>query len=317
MLWTDAIFITPDDLTEVDPDVMNVAESQDIDLPTITQRAIEEAGNYLEGLLVSFATYISSNDLSANHLAAVFYTGSQPNQRRRVTSEQLVVTGRNATFWSEIKQWAVNRVLIRFYRSAGNRAEGDRYLEKMDRFKKADVLEYLPALKFSGIPIVYRPMPTPGAIMARNAGTWAAGQAVQAGCVAVGQYDVTITYVDYSKWVSPANDGNLQSNPAATKSVTLVSGNALTVDITALNPPTGSVYPDMLARGYTVTANASHYNVWAGQHNGVMYLQNPALIPITQKTFALTADPAAAGFTVGIGQYVEAFLAIQDLIQRG
>jgi len=336
MLWTDADFISLNDLLAIDPDISDTATSLGINLasapgqPGMIRIGIIDAGRKLENALISFTTYISSNDLSANHLAAVFYTGTQPNQRRRITPDQVVVSGRNVNYDSDIKQWALNRVLIRFYLAASNRSEDDRYTKRLDQFTKRDKLEYWPMLKGSGIPFVYRPMPAPGAIQLPNAGSWSVSQSVQAGCVATGSFVVGITYTDSTRYFGAA--GNLPgANPAnqngegdagVLKTITLTGGNAINFDITKLNPPIGTISVSDIARGFVVPLNADGWNIYVGAGDGTatvpMYLQNTGgPIPIGTKTYALPADPLTSGFTMGVGQYVDSFMATQDLLQRG
>lgn len=320
MIWTDSDFITVADLSSVDPDIVDTATSLDLILTGdngIIRRGVEAAGMRLENILVSFTTYLSSNDLSANHLSAVFYTGSAPNQRRRVTLDQIVVSGRNASYWSELKEWVVNEILTRFYISAANKAENDRYETKRNEFRAQGTLTFMPQLRKSGVPIVYRPMPAPAATQYRRPGSWTAGQAVQAGATAVGQYDVTITYVDQGRYIDQINFANAESGPAVLQTVTLTSGNSITLDITNLTPPNGAVPMESLARGFVVPLNATGWNIYVGLHDQTQYLQNANPVMIASKTFQLPGDPVLSGYAVGIGQYPEAFLTTQDLIQRG
>ena len=332
MLWTDSDFVSTDDLSSVDPDVVPTASAENITLTGsngMIRRGIEEAGRYLEAALVSFATYISSNDISANHLNAVFYTGSQPNQRRRATLDQIVVTGRNAGYWSDLKTWAVNRVLIAFYRAASNKSQKDRYTNKFEQFSKRDIYDTWPLLKKSGIPIVYRPIPVPGAVQARDPGTWSVGMTAGAGTVS-GKYDVAITYVDQTKYIDKSRVKNAESDRSEIKSVTLSSSNVITADISALHPPYGAVAPDLLGLGYCVPGRATGWNLYVGLNGGTLYLQNPEPYPITitgpqdaiptlggTTSATLAGDPVLSGYTPGIGQYPETHLAIHDLINRG
>ena len=336
MLWTDADFISLNDLLAIDPDISDTATSLGINLastpgqPGMIRIGIVDAGRKLENNLISFTTYISSNDLSANHLAAVFYTGTQPNQRRRITPDQIVVSGRNINYDSDIKQWALNRVLIRFYLAASNRSEDDRYTRRLAQFIKQDKTEYWPMLKQSGMPFVYRPMPAPGAIQQPNSGTWSISQTAVGGCVAVGSQVVGITYTDSTKYFGAA--GNLPgANPpnqngegdaGTLQTIILTTGNAISFNITKLNTPGGLISVSDIARGFVVPLNADGWNIYVGAGDGTatvpMYLQNTSgPIPITTKTFTLPGDPLTSGFTMGVGQYVESFMATQDLLQRG
>jgi hypothetical protein len=324
MLWTDAQFVSSSDLASVDPDVIDAAKALDITLddvgstPGILHRAIEESGRKLESIMVNFTTYISSNDLSSNHLAAVFYTGTAPNQRRRASLEQVVIDGRNANFWSELKQWVVNRAMISFYLAASNKAQDDRYSKKLEQYQKKEVYESWPMLQKMGFPIVYRPMPMPGAIQnLRRPENWATSSAVQAGPTG-GSFDVAVSWVDQSRYVSPSVDGNAESQPSfPPKNPTVASGNVLTVDITGLTPPNGAPPIGMLARGFIFPLNATGWNVYVGTHGGPMYLQNATPVPVATKTYQLAADPVLSGVQAGFGQYAEQYISVQYLIQRG
>lgn len=322
MLWTDADFITTEDLLSVDPDVSETASSLGINLTGpkgMIRVGIVDAGRKLENALISFTTFISSNDLSANHLNAVFFTGVQPNQRRRITLDQIVVSGRSRSFDSDIKQWAMNRVLIRFYLAASNQSEDDRYTNRLEQFKKQDQLEYWPQLVQSGMPFVYRPMPAPGAVQYRSPGAWSTSQSILGGTTAAGQFTVGITYVDLSKYRGSDNPANAEGDAGVLQTLTLVSGNGIAIDITRLNPPTGIIPPSELARGFVVPLNASGWNVYVGAGDGTapMYLQNDTPLPIATKTYALAGDPTTTGVELGIGQYVESLMATQNSIQRG
>jgi hypothetical protein len=342
MLWIDTDFISQSDLSSVDPDIVNVATSENVTLlgdNSTTRRAIETAGNYLEGRLISFATYISSNDLSANHLAAVFYTGSQPNQRRRVTIDQFVVTNPRGgsssyqNYWSDIKQWVVNRALIEFYLAVSNRAQNDRYDEKLDKFRLRDEREMWPRLSKSGCPIVYRPMPAPAAAQWIAPGAWSASATAGPGTY-VGEVDVAITWVDQQYYVSYNSNGNRESGPSAIQSVTLATGQVLNVDIAGLNPPGGNVNPAELARGFMVPGTATGWNLYVGTHGGTRYLQNSPSAPIPIRvipaanpsqivtsfsgttSYTMPGDPQFTQYPVGIGQYPDAYLTFPNLFSR-
>lgn len=324
MLWTDKDFVDATDLASIDPDITDAATSLDINLTGpkgMLRVGIIDAGRKLENNLISFTTYISSNDLSANHLAAVFYTGTQPNQRRRITLDQIVISGRNRGYDSEIKQWAINRVLMRFYQAASNKSEDDRYTNKLTQFRKLDQLEYWPQITQSGMPFVYRPMPAPGATQQRNPGAWSTSQSALGGAIAAGGFVVGVTYVDSTKFISVANPANGESDAGILQTITLVSGNVISVDITKLNPPVGSISVSDIARGFVVPLNADSWNVYVGAGDGSedvpMYLQNASPIPIGTRTYTLAGDPLTTGAVLGIGQYPESYMATQELIQRG
>lgn len=334
MLWTDGDFITAQDLISEESEIQDDADALDISLigsDGVIRRGIEEAGRWLENQLVSFTTYISSNDMSANHMAAVFYTGSVPNQRRRITLDQIVVSGRNDLYWSEIKIWAVNWVLKRFYITASNRSTTDKYSKKRDYYTKRQDLEMWPSLKQSGMPIVYRPMPAPDAAQARHPGTWLAS-AVAGSSINTASYDVAISFVDLSRFTAEGSrfNQNGEGQPSQVQAVLITAGQVIQIDITNLNLPNGAVSLAEIARGFVVPLNATAFNVWVGLTGQTLYLQNDTPMPVGFPVVVLPSDPVLSGdfSTAGNnpsanaltglmqGQYIEAFVATASLIKR-
>lgn len=183
--------------------------------------------------------------------------------------------------------------------------------------------EAWPMLQKSGIPIVYRPMAIPAAVRARNSGSWSATNTpIGAPYVATGPYSVTITYVDQSRYISPTQLQNGEGGPAISQVVTLTAGDAIQLNLGALVPPNGAVPPEMLARGFTVPLNATGINVYVGAtSSGPFFLQNSVPIPIPNNvppaTYVLPADPVLSGPLLYTGQWPDAYLSTQDLIQRG
>lgn len=335
MLWVDRDWIWVSDLASVEPEIEEDAAALDTTLAGhngLIRRAMEEMTRVLENALVSFTTYISSNDMSANHLAAVMFTGSAPNQRRRFTTDQIVIAGRNQNYWSEIKQWGVTYTLRRFYMTAANRAKEDRYSIKRDYYYNEEVNHLRPSLYQSGVPIVYRPMPAPDATNLRNPGTWAVS-AVSGASSSTLQYDVAISYTDSTRFISVGSrmNTNGEGGPSQVKSVTLGGSQVIQVDLTGLNAPAGNVSLTDIARGFVVPLNADGYNLWVGLHGQTLYLQNlNGPINLRQNlVYALAGDPAVTAFSAvnpaqypladdttvqaspyGNGQYVEAFMTI-------
>jgi hypothetical protein len=338
MLWTDGDFITAADLLSEESEIQDDADALDISLTGnagIIRRGIEEAGRWLENQLVSFTTYISSNDMSANHLAAVFYTGSVPNQRRRITLDQIVTSGRNYLYWSEVKIWAVAWVLKKFYITAANRTKEDKYSTKRDYYTDRLVKEMWPSLKQSGMPIVYRPMPAPDGAQLRNPGTWAVSTVSGSGTTTA-SYDVAISFTDSSRFLGEGNPRNQngEGEPSQVQTVAITPGNVIQINIQSLNLPNGSVSLAEIARGFVVPLTADGFNIWVGPTGGTLYLQTPTPIPTSINSgtgiYALPADPVLSGVysTAGNnpepnaltglmqGQYIEAFVASSTLIKR-
>ncbi len=316
MLWTDALFVSEDDLASVDPEISELASDQSIELAPVIQRGIENAGRFLEGKMIRFSTFTTSRDMSTNHIAAVLNVGIPSNNRRRTTLEQVVVSGRNATFWSELKTWAVNRILVEFYTRASNRSENDRYEMKRDQFRDIEQGEAWPLFKRSGVPLVYQPMRAPGAVQARNPGSWVAAEEAGSGTFA-GTVRVAITFLDAGKYISPTRKQNAESAPSAEQTVTLTNAEVFNVDITDLTYPDGTLDPADFARGFTVPLNASHWNVYAAKVNKPMRLQNASPIPIATKTWAATGNVNTSSPQADEGQYADLYMNLQDLVTRG
>jgi len=335
MLWTDADFVSVADLASVDTDIQEVATAQTITLtgPTgVIRNGIMQAGRILEGALVSFATYIASNDLSSNHLGAVFYTGSQPNQRRRSTLEQICINGRAPGYQSDLMAWVVNQCIIEFYVNASNRAQDDRFSNKLDSYRERDKNQMWPLLKKTGCPLVYTPMPVPAAAQALNPGFWEASLVDGAGTLDSVDVDVAISYVDQRKYISQRARQQGESDLAARQTLTMVTDKVISIDISQLNPPNAAVQAELIARGFPVPGVASGWNIWAGPAGGSkMYLQNATPLPITltpvgigylpvlggTTSFTFSADPVFSGYVALPGQYPDQFLSMQDMLQRG
>lgn len=317
MLWTDRDFINTADLLSVDPEMSEIAAAENMVLEgsnSVCRRGIEEAGAFLERKLVNFGSLASSGDLSLSHLAAVFNTGGHSTQRRKFSLEQVVVSGRNSEYWSEIKTWVAVTVLCVAYRTAMNRSSNDRYEHKYDRFGKMLREQSWPTVKKLGIPILQQPLPSPEAIQGFNPGTFSAADVSGSGNA--GEWSVAVTYVDSTKYVSSINPVNGESHPSVEKIVTTASSEVIRVDITNLNPPTGVLQNEARARGFSISRKATHWNVYAGPSGGAMTLQNSSPISLDTKTYTLAGDPSTTGKVAGLGQYPEAYLTIMDSIQR-
>ncbi len=316
LLWTDALFIQNSDLISVDGEVDDVATAEGLTLTGqggLIWRGVEDSGRELLSKLVTFAGFLAGDSLSANHLQAVYNIGTPAVQRTRLLLDNVVVSGANPFMWSEVKAWAVYKTLHTIYRAAANRNLEDRYKVKRDSYGYAARWEYWPQLKMLGLPVVYKPLVTPGAVMAHNPGTFLISAVAGAGSVN-GPYDVAITYIDTT--VTNPNPNN-ESNPSAITTLTLASPQVVKVDITGLNPPNGNGSPIDVARSIITTLNATGWNVYVGPSGGTLYKQNATPIPIATKTYQLTGDPVLSGVQAGMGQYANQYLTISDLVQRG
>lgn len=325
MLWTDQDPVTVNDLTAIDPEVSRVASAEEIVMDGavgVLRLATEEAGSILEGKMISFGNYLSQFDVSANHMAAVFYTGGMATQKSKMTLEQVVMNGRNSGYRSELKLWVCHYALMVFYRAAMSRPNGDRYEHKYDRERWLLEREFWPAMKRRGIPLVYRPLPMPGAsqgFATPNPETWALTSVAGAG-TSTASFTGAVSFVciDGAHYVAPTNPGNGESSPSVPSApTTLTSGHVLQFDITNLHPSVATLSDFLRGRGYTVPLATTHWNAYVADSNGIMWLQNSTPIAIATKTYTLSGNPVLTGYRAGLGQFPESFLTISDVVQRG
>lgn len=323
MLWTDGYFLSTDDLKRVDSEVVDVANAEQITLGGnygSIRGAIEETTNELMKLMVSYGgSLFASSGVSQSHIAAVNYTGMTSRIRFKALPAQVVVSGVDEYNSNNAKLWAVHWALYFIYRDAYNRTVKDRYESKMRYFKTELQRRLTPSL-YLGIPIILNPLARPGALFEREVGTWSDANATthfQTGCVG-GTFDVAITFVDMTdstRYVDATDKNNCESHPSDRATVVVSADYAITVDISTLSPrSTQHPATQMLA---TITPrSATHWNVYVGSTGGTLYLQNGSPIAIGTTAYVMAADPTLSGYTPGVGQYADRYLAITPSRQR-
>lgn len=326
MLWTDKIFVTQDDLSRVDSEVNQVALAEEITLVGdngLLRGAVEEAANELQKLVISYGGYLNSGDLSANHLAAVLNVGIGNSVRQKAALDQVCVSGDTPMAWNWIKQWTVAWVLRTFYRNAFNRTVNDRYEKKMNFHKDEMQRRLTPTLFGLGIPIVLRPLYAPASYFTRDAGTWGTDNvslvAGPGSLDSTKNIDVVVTFVDMSAgnlYVDSTSRGNAESEGSDRATIQMSSGNVIQVDISTLNPPTGRQNPAQVLVTVIAPLKATHWNVYAGNRNSQLYLQNTSPIAIGTTSYTFTGNPSLSGPTVGLGQYSDRRLSLTPMRQR-
>jgi hypothetical protein len=325
MLWTDSVFITPDDLSRLDSEVAAVATANDITLTGnngLLRGAIEEVSNEMMKLVIAFGGYLNSGDLSANHMAAVLNVGIGNSVRQKVSLQQIIVSADVSGQWGWVKQWAIFWALKTFYRDAFSRLGGDRYKTKMDFYKDELQRRIMPNMWALGVPITLRPLSRPAALFERATGTWDSTNValeVGSGTLDGVSCDVVVTYCDMSQanlYVSPDVPNNAESDASDTITIAMTAGNVIGVDISSLRPPTGTQHPSQVMVVVVAPLKATHWNVYAGPTGGTLYLQNLAPIPIATTSFALPGDPVVSDYPLGNGQYAERRLSLVPTRQR-
>lgn len=327
MLFTDSVFITQEDLTRLDAEVIAVAESEGIILNGyngVLRSAVEETSNELQKMIISFGGYLNAGDMTANHVAAVMNVGIGNSVRMKVGMQQIVVSGDVPYQWTHLKQWCVFFCLKTFYRNVFARKIEDRYKAKMEFFDLDMNRRVLPNLWALGIPIVLRPLVRPAATFEIKSGTWDdTNVSLASGFGTLDtntSLDVAITYVDQSQgdfYVSADIRNNCESATSDPITIQMQDGMVVSIDITSLSPPTGRQSRAQVMLVVVAPLKATGWNVYVGGTGGTLYLQNSTPIPIATKTYELAGDPVLSGHESGLGQYADRRLSLIKTRQRG
>lgn len=325
MLWTDKIWVSSDDLSRVDSEVLRVSTSENITLDGVNgliRGGLEEATSEIMKFIVAFGGYLNSGDLTSNHFAAVMNVGIGNSVRQKVGLQQIVISGDVPGQWFWLKQWTVFHVLRCFYRDAFGRLGQDRYKDKMDFFRDELQRRITPNIYSLGVPIVIRPLSRPGAFFERNSGTWDSTNLSQVPGLGTSNkvsFDVAITWVDQSQanfYVNSSQRNNSESDASDIATIQITTGNVISVSISSLNPPTGKQDPSQQMIVVVSPRPATGWNVYVGNTGGTLYLQNSSPIPIGTTSFTLPGDPSLQGATPGIGQYPDRRLSVAPMRQR-
>jgi len=294
MLLTDRDCISFDDLIAIEPEVAEIAATEKI--PTegdssVVHHAVEEAGNRLLAVMQNFS-YPYFNGMNGDFLqAGIMYGYFDSTPPARIKLGMVVTDSDTTTFASPLKRWITHIALRNFYQRASNRLQGDRYDNKKKQIQ-ADIDNiYWPTLKACGLPVVYSPIPCPGAHYEVAQGVWSGNNLTTIGSTGNatgGTFDVAITWVGQ----------NAESAPSTTETIVVSNDQSIHVDITSLNAPDG----------------IDSWNLFVGTTGGTLYRQ--ATIPVTTKTHSLTNDPALSGTVVGIGQPRDTNLVFINLFSR-
>jgi hypothetical protein len=314
MLWVDDDFVTIADLQSMDPEVPDVAQTEGIVLEGsagVIRRAKEDA----QATLSRFMSFggLSASDLTVRDVNIP--TGISELKYNYAGFAQLVVSGEAEDNWSTLKRWVVARTLLRFYRAATNK-NADRYSDRFEALQDAIREDYWPSLKRRGLPILFNPLPAPGAIMER-AGTFAAANVtlVSGGGASTDEFEFAITWVG-SRYVSPADKRNSESYRSARVKATMEAAKVANVSILGLTAPDG-VQPEFTRSSCRYTpAVTVGWNVWAGEVDGPLYRQNATVIPIATTDFDLPDDPVLSGEQLDMGQFEDIILEVNCELQR-
>ena len=341
MLFTDSDWITGQDLKQIDPLVTAVAKTEQIVLDTqpgaivgglnqaegICAAAAAEVGQKIQSVTNAFSGYQPPFAMPYNQSMAVINIVGPSVERQRISLSQVVVSNPSPGLWSPFKRWGVYEALALFYRTASIRKQNDLYEKRRDYYEDEIRKRYWPRAFKIGCPVVNKPMARPGASHEYNAGIWSADNVnMVAGSNADANtaYDVAITYVDQSLYLSQPTSANANARMNAESeisqriSVLVQTDEVITISIAGLNPPNGQAPINVsLGQGLVVPLNATGWNVWIGQTNGPLWLQNASPIPITTLEYTLTGPPVLSGFGWLGGQFPDAYWTMQQTLMRG
>lgn len=329
-LLIDTDIVTPADLLALDPEVLDVADAEELVLVgpnSILRNSWNECGDALLNAWQAFG-----GDIIAWPGTLTTY-GAFGISRPRLRLNQMVVAAPYSERNSPLHRWMTYHALVAIYEACSNRSDKDRYETKVERFQKR-IMKPWHNLTATGLPMVARPLACPGALHEFGSGIFGPGNvsAVNFGSSpAVYVYSVAITWVDQTQYVSPQLASNAESGPSVIVMQEVGIDQVLQVTIAGLSPPssTSAMLQLGIADGPYITRPASGWNVYVGPVAGTLALQNATPIPVATQSFMLPSAPVPANFAfrqpgspaLGAvllpGQFPDANYTFQRILQRG
>ena len=332
MLFTDAPFVTAEQLSIIDGEFQRVADAEQIvvdntDPQSVLIQSILGAGSYFTARFQNYSGYLISVGVNSNHVAAVLNILSTAINRPRALLRQIPVIEPDMTR-SAFQRWVKYRCLHDFYRACFARKVNDRYEKKMN-FYGEETKRHWDTLEGNGFPIVLNPLSAPAAYYEPGVGTWNASNlsAVSGGTQpAAANYEVVVTYVSMTTnsaaYVSPLMQNGAESAGSPKATVSTTAAQVIAINITSLNPPNGLMQNAIgTASGYFAPMAATHWNVYVRQvpiSVGIhpLYLQNSVPIPIATKTYTLANAPVLSGYELNAGQPAQYDFTAQNMLWR-
>lgn len=306
MLFTDSDLLTAADLAALDPEVHDVAAAEGLIIEgdgSILRQAWDECADDILGRMEAFGGRL--------------VTGGG-GQVSRVALSQIVATDAYARKLSVLQRWVLYRALVLFFRAATSRALNDRHAVKMAQYM-ADAANQWKVLWRRGLPVVWAPLPCPGAVHEWGAGEWTPEHvsSVQAGTSPEVVLQVAITWVDETRYQGTGNKGNAESGPSRVVTFVLPADERLKVSIAGLQASDGE--PRLRSAGEISfrTLQATGWNIYAGLVDGPLWLQNATPVPVGQIEYTLADLPVVDGVMLQPGQAPDVHLAWQNVLQRG
>ena len=310
-LFVDDDFVTVDHLMALDPEVLEIASAEGIATEgdgSVVRQAWDECADRLLEAIQTFGGELV--ETPGTITSGWFFSSSKP----RVRLNQIVVSPQYGRRTSTLQRWMTYRALALFYRAAMNRRVSDRYETKYDRMMDESRRMWR-SLFASGLPVVLNPLPCPGAVHEIHAGEFdsTAVTTIPGPGAPEGSYDVAITWVDGTAYVSPENKGNAESGPSRVLPIFVPADQLIQVSIAGLIPPGSAQY-----RG-EATRKATGWNIYVGEAgSGRLYQQNVAPIPLTTTSYSVAGPPAlGVPYLLDSGQRADFNLTFQNIVGRG
>lgn len=306
MLWVDDNFVTQADIEALDAEATSLVEEAKLPLPEIILRAKDDCRNFLSRFL-SFGN-VNPKDLAFRDVNLAFST---PGLKLTYMGfAQLVVSAETASIWSPLKAWVAYKTLLKLYRVAVNKAS-DRYSDRFEALQDEIAREHWPNFKKYGIPMVWNPLPAPGAVE-EDTGTFGSSNVTLTTDVAgtsTDDVEYAITWVG-NTYVSPTAKHNGESYQSKRVKITMVNGQVAVVSKAGLTAPNGQQPLATQASSRYNTGVAVGWNVWAGKPGEPLYRQNNTVLPLSQDTYQFAGNPVFSGERADQGQTQELVLVV-------
>lgn len=325
-LLTDSDVLALADLQAIDSEVAEVAAICDPPIPLEGDgSAIREAWSVAKDkLLAGQQIYGSSYGIppgSSAVLQAVMYGVTPGAVRSRLFAEQIVIEDGTANSISPLKRWMAYLALHLFYKNAADRlTKEDRFERKADSYGEKTRAAWS-VLSRIGLSVIRQPLSAPGAVHDSKAmGTVfdsTALSTVTGGAGAAVSADFAITWVNVTGtagYVSPSQPNKCESATSARVNLAIPASSQAVVSIANLVAPDGNSPYDAYADGLLSPLAATHWNVYAGQQGGTLFLQNSSPIPVGTHTW--TGYPVFSGWRASAGQPRDLRFPFRNLFHR-
>lgn len=311
MLWVDDSFVTQADIEALDNEVAELADTAKLPLAEIILRAKDDCRNFLSRF-TSFQN-INPKDLAFRDVNIPYSTPGLKNTYAGFA--QIIVSGDAPGIWSPLKAWVAHKTLLKLYKAAINKAS-DRYSDRYELEEEELHKEHWPNFRRFGLPLVWAPLPCPGATEEMSGSFADSNVTTAAGAGTLAEdIEYAITWVG-DTYVSPTEKRNGESFTSRRVKLAMINGVVAVVSKVGLTPPDGKQPKVTEASSRYSTGKAVGWNVWAGKPGATLYRQNNAVLPLSQDVYTFTGNPVFSGEAADLGQIQELVLEIPTQLVR-